>query len=67
MYNMEKSLAIFRGKEIRRTWFNDEWWFVVIDIIAVLTDSTNPKSYLKDMKRRDESFSEGWGQIATPF
>jgi len=62
-----RSLAVFQGKGIRRTWFNDEWWFAAADIIEVLTDSKDPNGYLKDMRRRDEGFNEGWGQIATPL
>ncbi|MFH1332964.1 MAG: Bro-N domain-containing protein [archaeon] len=66
---MEKhnKLIVFQDKKIRRTWFNDEWWFVITDIIAVLTDSKNPSGYLKDIRRRDEGFNQGWGQIATPL
>jgi len=63
----DKALVVFQGKQIRRTWFNDEWWFVVTDIIEILTDSKDPNGYLKDMRRRDEGFAEGWGQIATPL
>lgn len=63
----EKALVAFRGNEIRRTWFNDEWWFVAVDIVEALTDSKDPAGYLKDMRRRDESFKEGWGQIAAPL
>ncbi|MFT4303500.1 MAG: Bro-N domain-containing protein [Candidatus Woesearchaeota archaeon] len=63
----DKSLIVFEDKKIRRTWFNEEWWFVAIDLIEVLTDSKNPSGYLKDMRRRDDSFNEGWGQIATPL
>ncbi|PIN68598.1 hypothetical protein COV93_08930 [Candidatus Woesearchaeota archaeon CG11_big_fil_rev_8_21_14_0_20_43_8] len=62
----KKALVVFEGKNIRRTWFNDGWWFVAVDIIWALTDSKDPSGYLKDMRRRDESFKEGWGQIATP-
>jgi DNA-damage-inducible protein D len=65
--SMDKSLAIFQGKYIRRTWHNEEWWFVIVDIIAALTGSTNPKRYLKDMRRRDEQIAKGWVQIATPL
>ena len=36
-------------------------------IVAILTDSKDPSGYLKDMRRRDEGFAEGWGQIATPL
>ncbi len=61
----DNSLAVFEGKSVRRTWFNDEWWFVAVDIVAILTDSSDPHGYLKDMKRRDEGFAQGWGQIAT--
>ncbi len=61
------ALVVFEGKNIRRTWFNEEWWFVAADIIAALTDSIDPSGYLKDMRRRDEGFAQGWGQIATPL
>jgi len=60
-------LAVFNGKNIRRTLHHDEWWFSVADVVAVLTDSVNPQAYLKDMRRRDEELSKGWGQIATPL
>jgi DNA-damage-inducible protein D len=63
----DSALIVFRGKNIRRTWFNDEWWFVVVDLIEALTESKDPSGYLKDMRRRDSSFNKGWGQIATPL
>ncbi|MFA7707670.1 MAG: Bro-N domain-containing protein [Candidatus Pacearchaeota archaeon] len=63
----EETLVIFQGKKIRRTWFNEGWWFVAVDIVQTLTDSNDPNGYLKDMRRRDEGFKEGWGQIATPL
>lgn len=63
----KNKLIVFEDKNIRRTFFNNEWWYVVLDIIQVLTDSKDPKSYLKDMKRRKDGFLEGWGQFATPL
>lgn len=63
----DKSLAVFEGKKIRRIWHNDEWWFVIEDIVAALTDSIDPKGYIKDMRRRDEGLAKGWRQIATPL
>ncbi len=63
----DKALVVFQGNKIRRTWFNDEWWFAAVDIVVVLTNSKDPSGYLKDMRRRDEGFAEGWGQIATPL
>lgn len=55
--------ALFRGKEIRKTLLNGEWWFVIEDIVAVLTDSANPKDYLKKMRNRDPELEKGWGQL----
>ncbi len=65
--DQKNALVVFEGKDIRRTWFNEEWWFVATDIISILTESKDPSGYLKDMRRRDEGFSQGWGQIATPL
>lgn len=48
----ETHLAVFKGKEIRKTLHNNEWWFSVIDVVAVLTDSTNPRDYWYKMKVR---------------
>jgi prophage antirepressor-like protein len=65
MIDENNALVVFEGKDIRRKWFNEEWWFVATDIILALTDSKDPSGYLKDMRRRDEGFAQGWGQIAT--
>lgn len=63
----ETAIVIFKEKEIRRTWYQDEWWFVIVDVVQALTDSIDPSGYIKDMRRRDEEISKGWGQIATPL
>ncbi len=63
----DTKIAIFKGNKIRKTIHNNEWWFVIIDVVAVLTDSTQPDGYLKDMRRRDPELAKGWGQIATPL
>jgi len=63
---METKIAVFRGKGIRKTIHNNEWWFVIVDVVSALTDSINPSSYIKDMRRRDKALSKGWGQIAPP-
>jgi len=57
------SLAAFQGKEIRKTWHNEEWWFVIEDIVFVLTNSQDPKQYINKMRQRDEQLSQGWVQI----
>lgn len=45
-------IVVFNDHKIRRTLFNDEWWFSVTDVIKVLTDSTNPRDYWYKMKLR---------------
>lgn len=60
-------IALFRGKKIRKTIFNNEWWFVISDIVYALTNSIQPEGYIKDMRRRDPELARGWGQIATPL
>lgn len=66
----DNTLIIFEDKKVRRTWFNDEWWFVVKDVIYVLTDSKDPSQYLKKLRKRDEGVNnlfKGGGQIVPPL
>jgi len=51
-------IAIFRKKEIRKTIHKNEWWFSVVDVVAVLTDSSNPRDYWYKMKVREKNESE---------
>jgi len=44
---MENKLVVFKGREIRRVLHNNEWWFSVIDIVEALTDSLDPRQYIK--------------------
>lgn len=62
---MDTNIAVFRGKGIRKTIYNNEWWSVVEDAVLALTDSKDPSGYNKDMRRRDEELSKVWRQIAT--
>jgi len=64
---MDTRIALFPKKEIRKTLHADEWWFVIVDVVAALTDSANPTGYLKDMRRRDPALADafkGGGQLA---
>ena len=61
-------IAIFNEKSIKRVWFAERWWFVIEDIISVLTDSNDPKQYIQKLKQRDEILADGWVQIVrTPL
>ncbi len=62
---IREKIAIFDGMKIRRTMHNNEWWFVIEDVVIVLADSVKPKGYITDMKRRDKELSKGWWQIAS--
>jgi prophage antirepressor-like protein len=46
------NIALFKGKQIRRLIYNNEWWFSVVDVVAALTDSTNANDYWYKMKIR---------------
>ena len=59
----ETRIALFQRKEIRRTIHNNEWWFVVEDVVHALTDSADPKQYIQRMKQRDPELGKGWVQI----
>ncbi len=64
---MDVKLVVFKGKEIRRTLHNNEWWFSVSDIVEALTDSTDPRQYVKKMRQRDPALDANWGTICTPL
>lgn len=57
MSNITK-ISIFEGSQIRRIFFEDDWWFSVIDIIAFLTDSKKPRDYWHKMKVREKNTSD---------
>ena len=54
--NENNSIQLFEERNIRTAWDEEreEWYFSVVDVIAVLTDSPNPTDYLKKMRKRDE-------------
>jgi prophage antirepressor-like protein len=54
MFKMDKdkALVVFQDKQIRRIWHDDEWYFSIVDIVAVLTESGNARNYWKVLKHR---------------
>ncbi len=59
-------IALFKGKTIRKTLYQKEWWFSILDIISVLTDSPQPKTYWAKMKERDKALAQPfpfWEQL----
>ena len=48
----KEALVVFQDKKIRRIWHNEEWYFSIIDVVEVLTESTIPRRYWADLKAR---------------
>ena len=63
------AIKLFEEKRVRTVWDDqqEKWYFSVVDVVEVLTDSANPTDYLKKMRKRDPQLAEGWGQIVTPL
>ena len=62
------SIWLFEDRKIRTAWDEEqeEWYFSVQDVVAVLAESSDPKQYIKKMRTRDPELSANWGTICTP-
>ena len=65
----EQELEFIYDDKIRKVWHSqeEEWYFSIIDVIDVLTDSSDPKQYVKKLRSRDPELSANWGTICTPI
>ncbi|MEG0958329.1 MAG: BRO family protein [Erysipelotrichaceae bacterium] len=61
-------IQLFEDKRIRTVWNEEqeEWYFSIVDVVAVLTGSIDPKQYIKKMRTRDPMLNNNWGTICTP-
>ena len=61
------NIKLFQGNKIRSKWNEEEgqWYFSVVDVVEALTDSNDPKQYIKKMRSRDEALNINWGTICT--
>ncbi len=55
-------IAIFQKKEVRKILYKNEWWFSVIDVIEVLTDTARPRKYWSDLKKK--LIKEGYSEVS---
>ena len=64
----ESVIKLFEGKQVRIVWDEEQekYYFSVADIVQVLTDSVNPRDYIKKMLRRDPELKSRWGTICPP-
>lgn len=72
----EMKIAVFNERKIRKVFHNEEWWFAIVDVVSVLTDSKDPVDYLKKLRLRDDELAallnpdpvdKGGGQIVPPL
>ena len=63
----KETLNLFEERKVRTVWDDEKekWYFSIVDVVSILTDSTDPKQYIKRMKSRDESLKSNWGTICT--
>jgi hypothetical protein len=59
---METKIAVFKGKRVRRIIYNGEWWFSIIDVIEILTDTGRPRKYWSDLKKK--LIKEGYSEVS---
>jgi len=59
------NIKLFESRQIRSVWdeTGEKWYFVVEDVVAILTDSKDPKQYIKRMRQRDQELAKGWVQF----
>ena len=63
----KQTIQLFEERKVRTVWDDEQekWYFSIVDIVAVLTDSADPKQYIKRMKSRDAMLKLNWGTICT--
>lgn len=68
---MEKKseIKLFEERKVRTIWNaeTENWYFVISDVVQILTDTKDPGDYIKKMRKRDRVLAKGWGQIVTPL
>ena len=64
----QQELKVFDDKLIRTFWddVEEKWYFSIADVVAVITDSSDVKQYIKRLRQRDPELRAVWGTICTP-
>jgi hypothetical protein len=59
------SIKLFESKNIRSVWneAEEKWYFSVQDVVSILTETVDPKDYIKKIKKRDLQLNNNWGTI----
>ncbi len=64
----ENTIKLFQDQQVRVEWDKEKekWYFSVVDVVQILTDSADVKQYIKKMRQRDPELGGKWGTICTP-
>ncbi len=67
--SQQESIKLFESQKVRTYWDDEQekWFFCINDVVAILTGTTNPVNYIKQLKHRDAELAKGWLQIVTPL
>ena len=57
-FNNMNKMTLFGEKQVRRVRFQNEWWFVIKDVVSILTESKDPSQYLKRLRSRDNALND---------
>lgn len=57
------SISLFEGQEIRKTYHNGEWWYVVRDVVQIISSAADVKDYIKKMRKREPELRRSWDQL----
>ena len=62
-----EKIQLFEDRKVRTVWDEEQekWYFSIVDVVEILTDSADPKQYVKKMKARDPELGSNWGTICT--
>ena len=66
--NENVAIRLFEGRKVRMAWDaeQEKYYFSVVDIVQILTESVDVKQYIKRMRARDQELNSKWGTICTP-
>ena len=59
----DEKLIVFNDNKIRRIWHDDNWYFSVVDVVKVLSESPNPNNYWKVLKHRENQLVTTCNQL----
>ncbi|PID88587.1 MAG: hypothetical protein CSB03_00600 [Bacteroidia bacterium] len=63
-----QGIKLFNDTKVSTHWDEEaeKWYFSIVDVVAILTDSKDSKQYIKKMRQRDPELNNKWGTICTP-